>query len=54
MDNIKVDPGRVIAALQKQVSDLALDVAMQTARAEQAEEALADARAVADAEGPST
>lgn len=43
---ISVDPGRVITALREQIADLSLSLAMQRARAEQAEAAVADARSV--------
>lgn len=42
---IEVDPGRVIGVLRQQVAELSFAVAVQTARAEQAEAALAEARA---------
>ncbi|GAA4680571.1 hypothetical protein [Nocardioides nanhaiensis] len=41
-NEIAVDPSRVIAALREQVAQLSVNLAMQTARAEQAEAAIAE------------
>ena len=40
---VAVDSGRVIAALRKQIADLSLNLAMMTARADEAEERAAAA-----------
>ena len=41
MTDVQVDANRVIAALRAQVADLSMSLAIQTARAEAAEEQLA-------------